>query len=236
MPGATFSLDQQRRLKDWADGPGEKRPRSASRQARRRSGCCLNSGRPSMSNSPARVGFATKGMTASDFVDRLSRQLRMNVSIDAAARAELAAGEKVHDELAELSAGTGLAAAFVPGGTDRSAASRGRSRRARCPRRCAAKGAMADRLAAATSAGAIDSGICGTGERRNRRNAAVPTCFQRSKTRLKAPLLFDHNAGPARHRVDPARSPSGIRGRADGLWTGCAKDPRTGLEIRSPRR
>ena len=62
------------------------------------------------------VGFSTKGLAARDFVDRIGRQLTMTVSIDSSAQAELAAGEKVHDELVGLSIGTALAAGLRPSG------------------------------------------------------------------------------------------------------------------------
>ena len=202
LPGATFSLNQQRQLKDWLARIAKEGPDPQA--AKRGPFGLLPKQRSAVDEQLATtVNFATKGLTASDFVDRLGRQIKLNLSIDSAARAELAAGEKVHDELAGLSAGTALAAALRPSGLvfrpqtsgDRVElvvrASRGEKELWPIgwqPQQ--APGRLIPALAELTNVEIDETPL----------SKVLPAV----ETRLKAPLLFDHNA-LARHRVDPAK-------------------------------
>jgi hypothetical protein len=202
VPGATFSLDQRRRLADWlaqlakhGPDPQAAKPGPFGLVPKQRAAVD--------ERLAARVGFATKGLTASEFVDRLARQIKLGISTDAAARAELAAGEKVHDELSELSAGTALAAALRPSGLvfrPQAAGERielvirvGRGEKELWPigwQPQQAPGRLIPALAELPTVEIDETPL----------SAVLPAV----EARLKAPLLFDHNA-LARHRIDPAK-------------------------------
>jgi hypothetical protein len=202
LPGATFSLDQQGKLKDWLSRLSKSGPDPEA--AKPGPFGLLPKQRAAVDEQLAvRTGFSTKGVAASDFVERLSGRLKLTISSDAAARFELAAGEKVHDELAELSAGTALAAALRPSGlTFRPQASGdrielvirlGRREKELWPigwRPEQAPGRLIPALAELTNVEIEETPL----------SDVLPAV----EARLKAPLLFDHNA-LARHRIDSSK-------------------------------
>jgi hypothetical protein len=202
VPGASFSLGQQRRLADWLARLAKDGPDPAA--AKPGAFGLLPKQRAAVDEELAKaVGFSTKGLAARDFVDRIGRQLTMTVSIDSSAQAELAAGEKVHDELVGLSIGTALAAGLRPSGLIfRPVVAGGRVelavRVARGEKELWPIGRRPEQAPGRLVPALAELPIVEIEE------APLSDVLPAVESRLKAPILLDHNA-LVRHRVDPAK-------------------------------
>jgi hypothetical protein len=202
VPGATFSPGQERRLADWLARLKKEGPDPAA--AKPGAFGLVPKQRAAVDEELAGiVGFSTKGLSAREFVDRIGRQLKLTLAIDSAAQSELAAGEKVHDELSGLSVGTALAAGLRPsglvfrpvvaGGRVELAVRIGRGEKEIWPIGWAPEKAPGRLIPALAEVATVEI-----------EETPLSDVLPAVATRLKSPILFDHNA-LARHRVDPAK-------------------------------
>lgn len=115
VPGATFSANDARRIKEWLEKLSSQGPPT---EGDEKTVFGLTAKQFSTLNQDLarQVSIATKDQRIDDVVNKLASGLAHTLVIDAAAATALAGGEIVYDDLRGLSHGTAIAAALRPAG------------------------------------------------------------------------------------------------------------------------
>ncbi|MGA2032407.1 MAG: hypothetical protein ABSG68_09140 [Thermoguttaceae bacterium] len=201
LPNGRYRQADVRRLADWLNdlaqnGPPNRRERKSSFGLSEKQ---LEQVHADLAKS---VDFSTQGMTRSEAVEKIGRQLALPLEVDGGFAA--AAADKIEDELSGLSSGTALAAALRPIGY------------------CLLPRASPQGLSYAVGKARLDQEVWPIGwppekpasellpalyESRNVnvQGVAATRVLEAISGQLKLVVLLDHNA-IARHGLDPAKA------------------------------
>jgi hypothetical protein len=190
VPGATFSLGQPGKIADWINGLGQ--PDAVSKQPVM-FGLSERQFAELRRDLSQTVSFATKAERSDAAVRKVGEQLKHRLLIDDAARLALAEQQEVLDELQGLSSGTALAAILRPAGlvlTARTAGNGvelvvagGRTARELWPIGWRPEKPSGQVLPALVEVVKVEID-----------DIPMSDALEAISARLKAPILFDHNA------------------------------------------